>query len=204
MFQAPSTTQVEEVIHPPQPVQQARQPACRAILPSTSTMRSQSATRSQPPIVIRGSSPIREVDLLAMIAPPSLNQSVASITEIDENVYMVIDSGATINVCPSFFAQDYPLYQTGGGGLVSATGQSIKQYGIKSLLFEIEKDLYTWIKFKVCEVSHVFLSVPALNRGGHHVHFGRDYTLISTVALIKIVVFSLLMLVIIIIYDQYV
>ena len=87
---------------------------------------------------------------------------------------MVIDSGATINVCPSFFAQDYPLYQTYGGGLVSATGQSIKQHGIKSLLFEIEKDLYTWIKFKVCEVSHVFLSVPALNRGGHHVHFGSN------------------------------
>ena len=52
---------------------------------------------------MRGFSPPR--DLLAPILPDFIYGL------FDEDVYLVIDSGASLHVCNPTFASDYPLYQ---------------------------------------------------------------------------------------------
>ena len=61
---------------------------------------------------------------------------------------------------------------------VNARGCEIQQYGIRFVRVEFEDTqgnlFHVWLKVKVCDVFHVYLSVPALRQQGHHASFGSD------------------------------
>ena len=46
--------------------------------------------------------------------------------------------------------------------LVNADAGEIKQHGVLSVLVEMVPHLYAWMKMKVCDVYHVYISVPII------------------------------------------
>ena len=79
--------------------------------------------------------------------------------------YMVIDSGASAHCCYPSFADDYPLAPLEDKRLlVNADGGETKQLGIRCVLVELIPNLYIWMNMKVCDVSHIYISVPTLRQ----------------------------------------
>ena len=132
--------------------------------------------------ILRGSSPPRSVSRLAAINMITNEDSnVDKIRDkicaalLYDDIYMVIDSGAAVHCAYPSFASDYPLLPLEDQRLlVNASGKSIKQYGIRCVLIEFAPGVYIWKKFKVCDVSHVYLSVPGMRRQGHHTVFADE------------------------------
>ena len=115
---------------PPQPVPESKPPGIR---------------------VVRGPSPSIP-DRVSMVWSNGQNIIAYRVNSIyiQDELYMVIDSGASVNCCYPSFAQDYPLAPLEDDRLfVNAGGVEIKQHGVRCVLVELVPNFYVWMKLKV-------------------------------------------------------
>ena len=99
------------------------------------------------------------VHFISTVKPTDKSMTTAFINAAHSNVEaeIMIDSGAATHVCPTWFAQDSPLYtlQHGQGpSLRTATDEEISVYGYKWVLMS-NNNYRIVVPFYVCDVKHV-------------------------------------------------
>ena len=110
---------------------------------------------------------------ISVVTIEDLNTIIASVTQVPP---ILIDSGASIHVCPTSYARDYPTKRVDPQllNVCNADGTPIPYLGYRWVLFEIVKDKYVWIRFLVCSVSGPIWSVRQLVQQGAQLRFEPD------------------------------
>ena len=147
---------------------------CRAVMEVTSSVSELEPSASQ----IGASSmlaqilrvPKKEVLHLMTVLDPVDDDAILEVQH-KGFAYIMVDSGSFEHVCPPTFATHIPILRSSADiSAVTATGQSIKHYGKKTVVMAVG-DGYASIDFEVLDVQRPILSVAKLLDHGWSVYF---------------------------------
>ena len=104
----------------------------------------------------------------------SKNGCEAGIYHIHSNNrdYIMVDSGAEVNVCPLDYANEIPLIEVDEillPTLHTVTGKPIKIIGIRLIEYQIADGHWVLVKYYVCDVDCPILGTGSLNRGDYDI-----------------------------------
>eukprot|EP00435_Cladocopium_sp_Y103_P020287 s1005_g4.t4 len=95
----------------------------------------------------------------------------------EDNVDLMIDSGAAAHVCPAWFGKEFPLNhipEQQKPTLMSVTNNKIQVYGYRWIHFNNEHGQSIVIPFYVCQVKQPILSVSRLAHQGFDINFNSE------------------------------
>ena len=101
----------------------------------------------------------------------------------DNEVDVMIDSGAATHVCPTWFAPDtplYPLQQGQGPRLRTATDEDIPVHGYKWVYMHNTNKQTIVVPFYVCDVTQPIMSVTRLAEQGFNTQLNETPTITHT------------------------
>ena len=101
-------------------------------------------------------------------------KAVNQIAQVSDGSWVLVDSGATVSVCPkSFCTEEYRREDGSLSGLRTASGQSIKQYGTWDTQLKCDGGSVD-VSFIVSGVREPIVSVRELIRNGYTVTMAED------------------------------
>ena len=102
-----------------------------------------------------------------------LIENVVKGCEVNEHGLVMIDSGASVNVCPKWFGESVLQESDGPVQLRGADKRTLQDSGKRQICLKIGKHLRQY-DFHVVEVTNPILSVSYLRENGVETHLARE------------------------------
>jgi hypothetical protein len=98
----------------------------------------------------------------------------------DVNKFMLVDSGASLHVCPPHFAVQFPVKPHPNPPVIRGVNNKVLQIlGIKTVRFKMSNDVCASADFVVTHCNHAILSATVLADKGFEVSFNQHGACIS-------------------------